>query len=98
MPVPDVLPCLSSPLAAACHQSIPTFAFGFWNELPTRTHIRTSATRPQVRRSGRPSLVVLALACVMGCGCLSVGVFGLKAAVEDLRAGKIGFTSICAVR
>eukprot|EP00198_Chlamydomonas_reinhardtii_P003361 XP_001692697.1 predicted protein [Chlamydomonas reinhardtii] len=51
-----------------------------------------------VRRSGRPSLVVLALAGVMGAGCLSVGVFGLKQAVEDLEAGKIGFTGICMAR
>ena len=42
--------------------------------------------------------MVLALAGVMGAGCLSVGVFGLKQAVEDLEAGKIGFTGICMAR
>ncbi|KAG2423518.1 hypothetical protein HXX76_015266 [Chlamydomonas incerta] len=46
-----------------------------------------AAVAGAVRRSGRPSLVVLALAGVMGCGWLSVGVFGLREALAEMAAG-----------
>lgn len=49
-----------------------------------------------VRRSGRPSIVVLALAGVMGLGLVSVAVFGLQRAAKDLGAGDIGFSQLCA--
>ncbi|KAG2441792.1 hypothetical protein HXX76_003404 [Chlamydomonas incerta] len=49
-----------------------------------------------VRRSGRPSIVVLALAGVMALGLVSVAVFGLQRAAADLGSGNIGFTDLCA--
>ncbi|PNG99384.1 hypothetical protein TSOC_014839, partial [Tetrabaena socialis] len=50
-----------------------------------------------VKRSGRPSVVVLALACIMAAGLLSVGVFGVARALADLRAGHVGFTGLCTI-
>ncbi|GFR46013.1 hypothetical protein Agub_g7492 [Astrephomene gubernaculifera] len=55
------------------------------------THVVAGA----VRHSGRPSLVVMALAGVMAVGTLSVGSFGLVRALEDLRAGRFGFAGLC---
>ncbi len=51
-----------------------------------------------VRRSGRPSVVVLALAGVMAAGCATVAVFGVAAAMEDVRAGRTGFSGVCGGR
>ncbi len=58
--------------------------------------VGTFAVSGTVRRSGRPSVVVLALAGVMALGCVSVAGFGMMRAVQDIKAGQIGVTGLCA--
>ncbi|GIL89672.1 hypothetical protein Vretimale_16642 [Volvox reticuliferus] len=57
--------------------------------------IGTHAVARAIKRSGRPSIVVLALAGVMGIGTVCVAVFGLRQAANQLRTGEMGFEGIC---
>ncbi|EFJ52609.1 hypothetical protein VOLCADRAFT_85766 [Volvox carteri f. nagariensis] len=55
----------------------------------------TQAVSRAIKRSGRPSVVVLALAGVIGIATLCVAIFGLRNAAVQLRAGELGFLGIC---
>ncbi|GLI67501.1 hypothetical protein VaNZ11_011703 [Volvox africanus] len=55
----------------------------------------THAVARAIKRSGRPSIVVLALAGVMGIGTVCVAAFGLHQAANQLRTGELGFAGIC---
>ncbi|GLI67502.1 hypothetical protein VaNZ11_011704 [Volvox africanus] len=55
----------------------------------------THAVARAIKRSGRPSIVVLALAGVMGIGTVCVAIFGLHQAANQLRTGELGFAGIC---
>ncbi|GIL57439.1 hypothetical protein Vafri_12661 [Volvox africanus] len=55
----------------------------------------THAVARAIKRSGRPSIVVLALAGVMGVGTVCVAAFGLRQAANQLRTGELGFAGIC---
>ncbi|GLI67500.1 hypothetical protein VaNZ11_011683 [Volvox africanus] len=57
------------------------------------THVVAGA----IKRSGRPSIVVLALAGVMAIALVCVAAFGLRQAAEQLRTGDLGFGGICTI-
>ena len=48
-----------------------------------------------IRRTGRISLVVLALAAIMIIGAGAVGGFGITIIIEAIRDGKTGLTRLC---
>eukprot|EP01025_Chloroclados_australasicus_P003060 TRINITY_DN10705_c0_g3_i5.p1 TRINITY_DN10705_c0_g3~~TRINITY_DN10705_c0_g3_i5.p1 ORF type:complete len:587 (+),score=69.70 TRINITY_DN10705_c0_g3_i5:168-1928(+) len=49
-----------------------------------------------VKKLGRPSIIVLILACVIGLGAVLTGAFGVTDAVKDLEDGEyMGFNSLC---
>ncbi|GLC45260.1 hypothetical protein PLESTB_000719300 [Pleodorina starrii] len=55
----------------------------------------TQAVARAIKRSGRPSLVVLALAGVMALGTVCVATFGMRQAAVQLRSGELGFVGLC---
>ncbi|EFJ52610.1 hypothetical protein VOLCADRAFT_85767 [Volvox carteri f. nagariensis] len=57
--------------------------------------VGTQTVSGAIKRSGRPSIVVLALAGVMGIGTVCVAAFGLRNAAGQLRRGDLGFAGIC---